>query len=308
MTTNVAIDAPARAGDRTRLPGRHSNALVYAASLGTVAIGLILCWLLQPVFANQPPYLLLVPAVLVAGVLGGIGSGLFATALSLGFHLYMTGGFANLADASSPAFVAELWRTGTFAVLGIAIAAFGEGLQRTRRDAAAREAHLQSILDTVPEAMIVIDERGTMQSFSAAAERLFGYSAAEVIGQNIKMMMPSPYRESHDAYLERYLRTGERRIIGIGRVVVGERKDGSTFPMELAVGEMTLGQDPVLHRLHPRPDGAPAGRGPASGVAVRAYSYFTPDHAWRNGLGACPRTQPAAFSHRELHAGIAPAA
>ena len=89
--------------------------------------------------------------------------------------------------------------------------------------------------------MIVIDERGIMQSFSSAASRLFGYAADEVLGQNIKMLMPSPYRESHDGYLDRYLRTGERRIIGIGRVVVGERKDGSTFPMELSVGEMNSG-------------------------------------------------------------------
>jgi two-component system sensor kinase FixL len=86
--------------------------------------------------------------------------------------------------------------------------------------------------------MIVIDDRGIMQSFSSAAERLFGYKSPEVIGRNIKILMPSPYRENHDGYIERYLRTGERRIIGIGRVVVGERKDGSTFPMELAVGEM----------------------------------------------------------------------
>ena len=100
---------------------------------------------------------------------------------------------------------------------------------------------MQSILDTVPDAMIVIDERGVMQSFSAAAERLFGYGPEEVIGKNIKMMMPSPYRENHDGYLARYLHTGERRIIGIGRVVVGERKDGSTFPMELSVGEMKSG-------------------------------------------------------------------
>jgi two-component system, LuxR family, sensor kinase FixL len=109
------------------------------------------------------------------------------------------------------------------------------------RDALGREAHLQSILDTVPDAMIVIDERGIVQSFSSAAERLFGRPANEVLGQNIKLLMPSPYRENHDSYLERYLRTGERRIIGIGRVVVGERKDGSTFPMELAVGEMRSG-------------------------------------------------------------------
>ena len=89
--------------------------------------------------------------------------------------------------------------------------------------------------------MIVIDERGIMQSFSSAAERLFGLRAAEAIGQNVKILMPEPYREGHDGYLQRYRTTGERRIIGIGRVVVGQRKDGSTFPMELAVGEMQSG-------------------------------------------------------------------
>jgi two-component system, LuxR family, sensor kinase FixL len=113
--------------------------------------------------------------------------------------------------------------------------------KRAEQDLIAREAHLKSILETVPDAMIVIDERGGMQSFSSAAERLFGYRADEVIGRNIKMMMPSPYRENHDEYLDRYARTGEKRIIGIGRLVVGERKDGSTFPMELAVGEMNSG-------------------------------------------------------------------
>ena len=111
-------------------------------------------------------------------------------------------------------------------------------LKAVEQESASREAHVKSILETVPDAMIVINERGIMQSFSVAAERLFGYGPNEVIGKNIKMLMPSPYRESHDGYLERYLRTGERRIIGIGRVVVGERKDGSTFPMELSVGEM----------------------------------------------------------------------
>ena len=114
-------------------------------------------------------------------------------------------------------------------------------LRATQQDLFARQAHLNSILETVPDAMIVIDEHGTMQSFSKAAERLFGYDAADVVGKNINMMMPSPYRESHDGYLEHYQRTGERRIIGIGRVVVGERHDGSTFPMELSVGEMRSG-------------------------------------------------------------------
>ncbi len=101
-----------------------------------------------------------------------------------------------------------------------------------------REAHLRSILDTVPDGMIVIDERGFVQSFSPTAERMFGYAAGEVIGRSVTMLMPSPHRENHDRYIARYLATGERRIIGIGRVVAGQRKDGTTFPMELAVGEV----------------------------------------------------------------------
>jgi two-component system, LuxR family, sensor kinase FixL len=113
--------------------------------------------------------------------------------------------------------------------------------RRAEQDLIAREAHLKSILETVPDAMIVIDERGAIRSFSLAAERLFGYRAPDVIGKNVKMLMPSPYREYHDGYLDRYARTGEKHIIGIGRVVVGERQDGSTFPMELAVGEMNSG-------------------------------------------------------------------
>jgi two-component system sensor kinase FixL len=103
--------------------------------------------------------------------------------------------------------------------------------------APSESALLRSILETVPDAMIVIDEHGTVQFFSSAAERLFGYAADEVRGQNVKMLMPPPYREQHDGYLARYRSTGERRIIGIGRIVVGQRKDGSTFPMELSVGE-----------------------------------------------------------------------
>jgi len=99
------------------------------------------------------------------------------------------------------------------------------------------EAQLRSILETVPDAMVVIDETGTIERFSRAAERLFGYAAAEVLGRNVSLLMPSPYREQHDGFLARYRATGERRIIGIGRIVVGRRRDGSTFPMELAVGE-----------------------------------------------------------------------
>jgi two-component system sensor kinase FixL len=96
---------------------------------------------------------------------------------------------------------------------------------------------LNSILETVPDAMIVIDDHGVIQSFSAAAERLFGYGEHEVIGRNVSMLMTTPDREAHDRYLSRYLDTGERRIIGKARRVIGLRKDGTTFAHELAIGE-----------------------------------------------------------------------
>ncbi|MGB8401949.1 sensor protein FixL [Bradyrhizobium sp.] len=101
-----------------------------------------------------------------------------------------------------------------------------------------REMHLRSIMETIPDAMIVIDGRGIMQFFSRAAERQFGYAAQEAIGQNVSMLMPDPDRARHDGYLARYQATGERHIIGIGRIVTGRRKDGTTFPIHLSVGEM----------------------------------------------------------------------
>lgn len=113
------------------------------------------------------------------------------------------------------------------------------------QDAAAQiqrdgEARFRSVLETIQDAMVVIDEHGNVESFSPSAERMFGYSASEVMGQNVKMLMPSPYKDRHDDYLSRYLTTGERRIIGIGRVVTGLRKDRTTFPIELSVGEVVL--------------------------------------------------------------------
>ena len=121
----------------------------------------------------------------------------------------------------------------------------------TRRRAAedalrSQESHLRSILSTVPDAMIVIDDQGMILSFSAAAERLFGYTEAELRGANVNILMPSPDRERHDNYIRRYLETGEKRIIGIGRVVFAQRKDGSTFPMELSIGEASGEAHPLF--------------------------------------------------------------
>jgi two-component system sensor kinase FixL len=110
----------------------------------------------------------------------------------------------------------------------------------------AREAHLRSILETIPDAMIVIDERGDILSFSAAAERTFGYTEAEVLGQNVRQLMPSPDRERHDSYLNRYLATGERKIIGFGRLTTARHRDGNTFPIDLHIGEARIGDERVF--------------------------------------------------------------
>ncbi len=111
------------------------------------------------------------------------------------------------------------------------------GLKRTQAELGEREAHLTSILATVPEAMIVTDEQGRITSFSSGASALFGYCPEEMIGRDIKVLMPQPYRAEHDAYMSNYARTGEARIIGYGRLVQAVTKDGKVLPVELAIGE-----------------------------------------------------------------------
>ena len=111
-----------------------------------------------------------------------------------------------------------------------------EGL--IEREQSLEQALLGSILATVPDALIVIDMAGRIVSFSAAAQRMFQYAETDVLGENISMLMPSPDRERHDGYIDHYLSTGEKRIIGIGRLTSARRRDGSTFPIELSVGEV----------------------------------------------------------------------
>ena len=188
--------------------------------------------------------LLFMPAILAASSRGGLGPGILAMILSTCCTLIVVQAY--------PISTRDIIENAAFVIVSSGICLWGSRLYANRlslsnatqeliatsEDLRTREAHLLSILQTVPSAMVVINEHGLIQSFSTAAERLFGYLASDIVGQNIKLLMPGPYRNGHDGYLKRYLLTGEKRIIGMGRIVVGERKDGSTFPMELSVGEM----------------------------------------------------------------------
>lgn len=221
----------------TSLPGllgRRRND-VLAAWVMAFATGVVGMLAHGPmVIFQDTPFLLMAPLTLAAGALGGVGPA--ATALALGIAARLTRPeVSGLDPVEIIAYVAV-------ALVGVTI---GEWMNASRRrmtsvlrELHGREAHLASILDTIPDAMIVITRTGIIESFSRTAVRLFGYEAAEVIGRNLNMLMPNPYRDEHDGYLERYMRTGERRIIGIGRLVVAQRKDGSTFPIELSVGEV----------------------------------------------------------------------
>jgi two-component system, LuxR family, sensor kinase FixL len=236
----IKTESGKRDADLEAVPLVRSDLVRYTVAVVAVLAAFAIRAVLGPLIYNQGGFLLFVPAVMVAASTGGLGPGLVATTVSvfLGFAFLLEPPFSRV----------DVVYGGLFTAVGLAVTWLGDRLYRAQMKAVettqvlrAREAHLQSILDTIPDAMVVIDDTGVMQSFSTAAERLFGYGSDEVIGQNVKMLMPSPYRENHDDYMARYRRTGERRIIGIGRVVVGERKDGSTFPMELSVGEMRSG-------------------------------------------------------------------
>ena len=233
----TAPDQPSR--PRIPLPKLSLPAALLLIAVA-IAGGAAIRMLFADYLGQRATFIFFVPAVVVAGAFSGLRAGLFAS---------IAGAAVGLAcdRVAGPIAPGSLIAAAAFILIGIAVALGGEWFQNAREEAervnadlARREAHLRSILDTVPDAMVLIDEAGRIHDFSPAAERLFGWTAGEVEGRNVSMLMPSPYREAHDGYLDRYYRTGERRIIGTGRVVVGERRDGSTFPMELAVGEMRM--------------------------------------------------------------------
>jgi two-component system sensor kinase FixL len=228
------------------LVNRQRNAaLRYGAAAAGIGAAYLIHAALHPWLGERGPLLLFTIPILVSAQLLGRGPAVLATLLALGAGLSR---FPELGDTTS-ATVHLL----TFAIVCAGIIVLAGLIDRTRRQAQTqqaaierREQHLRSILDTVPDAMIVIDPRGAIRSFSAAAERMFGFSEKELLGENVSTLMPSPDRELHDGYLERYLATGEPRIIGIGRVTTARHRDGSTFPIDLHVGETRIGEERVF--------------------------------------------------------------
>lgn len=230
-----------RASFPSRFLPRLSVTVALIVAAAAIAGGAGVRLMFADALAQRATFIFFVPGVVVASALSGVRAGTLATVAGAAVALWCD-------RLAGPIVAGHLIAGAAFLVIGLAIAIGGEWFQRARVETeaaaaglASREAHLRSILNTVHDAMIVIDEHGLIREFSLTAERMFGWTAAEVTGRNVKLLMPDPYRDAHDGYLERYYRTGEKRIIGKGRIVVGERKDGSTFPLELAVGEMQAG-------------------------------------------------------------------
>ncbi len=162
---------------------------------------------------------------------------LIGTILTIATHFHSPGeGSFELVLVNRGLEISVLWVTALL-VMGYRLSA------QSLKD---RESRLRALIDTAVDGVIIIDAMGTVQDYNPACEKLFGYPAREIIGQNVKMLMPPPYQQEHDRYLASYRETGQRRIIGIGREVEGRRRDGSTFPMELSVGEAHQGDQQIF--------------------------------------------------------------
>jgi len=215
----------------------------YVVALLSVGLALGLRELAEPWMGSKAPFLQFYPAIFVSAWFGGFGPGLVATLLSAGLAAYFylpPAGFAI--DDSVDRVVLAI-----FVVMGVAISGLSRRIrtaEASRRESAqlavARATRLDAIINTTVDGIVVIDASGTIEEFNRGAERLFGYDAADVIGRNVSMLMPPPDHEHHDDYLRRYLETGTAKVIGVGRQVRGRRRDGSTFPLHLSVGELRI--------------------------------------------------------------------
>jgi two-component system, LuxR family, sensor kinase FixL len=233
-----------------RLEDRFLRAVRSARQLGAkghlfallaFALALAARYAMHGALDNRTAFIFFLPAILASSLIGGVGPGLLAVIASLAVETAIGGPPANALSA---------WGLIACALVALSFAALGEIVRyaeisagRAKGALLDRETYIRSIFDTIIDAAVVIDKQGKIISFNRAAVRQFGYAEEEMIGENVRALMPEPYSKEHDGYLQRYHATGEKRIIGVDRVVVGRRKDGTTFPMKLAVSEMKSGGD-----------------------------------------------------------------
>jgi PAS domain S-box-containing protein len=209
----------------------------YVAAGALVTAALLVRWALGPWLGGHAPYLQFFPAIMVAAWYGGLGPGLFATALSAlaAMYIFLTPSGLAVGETS------DLVSLGFFVAIGAGISGLNQRLRTAAVLARSRAERLDAIINTTVDGIIVIDTEGRIEAFNRGAERMFGYAESEVVGCNVSLLMPSPYHEEHDGYLKRYLTEGDARVIGKGREVSGRRRDGTVFPLHLSVGEMSLG-------------------------------------------------------------------
>lgn len=210
------------------------SGLALAALAPLVAFALRLA--LKPVMPSGAVFVFFIAAVVVVAVRDGLIASVLALAFCIPLASLLMQPLSSLNDPVG--FV-------SFAAIGIGIAIMGEYLVRARTRAAMfartlqdREVRLRSLLESVPDAIVVVDDQGIVQSFSHVAERLFGYQADEVVGANVTALISGARREGDGNHFGRYFGRGDSRAVGAARILVGARKDGSTFPMELAIGEI----------------------------------------------------------------------
>jgi two-component system, LuxR family, sensor kinase FixL len=215
----------------------------YSVALAVVGASLLFRYQFRDWLGLRVPYLQFYPAIIVASWYGGFGPGLLATTISVLTAMYFLLPPAGLAVNDA----ADQLSLGVFALTGFVIAVLNHRLRvaeeqqrNTAATATIRAERLDAILNTTVDGVIVIDANGNIEAFNRGEQDLFGYPEPEVVGRNVSVLMPSPEHEEHHHYLQRFLTTGEARIIGIGRRVTGRRRDGTLFPVQLSVREMRI--------------------------------------------------------------------
>jgi PAS domain S-box-containing protein len=261
--------------DHGRSEGRFADRFARLESAGTSAItaitarylvalmalggALLFRYLFRGSLGVEVPYLQFYPAIILASWYGGLGPGVLTTCLSAvgAMHFLLPPEGIGVGDA------ADQLSLGVFVATGVVIAWLNDRLQQAKEvhqtfaaTAMARAERLDAILNMTADGIIVIDAKGRIEAFNRGAQDLFGYHEDEVLGRNVSLLMPAPHHEQHDGYIERYLTTGEARIIGTGREVIGRRRDGTVFPVHLSVREMRIGGERkftgMLHDLTKR--------------------------------------------------------